>query len=478
MQRDSIAPALLPKSLTPFLEVRKLRVYFEASDLTRTTATATCESGAIQAIAVSAKEPLAANPHASPNARLKRMYQHRTSKSGSSTPVVKVDETTKKENLESYEPSESSSKKKSQHASVGCCGRKPFGEEDEASSPASSTSLSVDGTPDLQHASVTPLGGNRSQTPQSEGRDHGRTSLPVSSSSRKTKSRDSQSHLLHDPANNGLDANGFQHGCNCGPDCSCLGCAAHPQNSTTVQYVKELYDYQADEATDSVDSFALSSPQANNAFGFDQALSSYQNDPNMLPPDLYFPYQLNLPGCENGGCRCGTNCTCSGCLTHSGHNGISNNMPNPIAFNAFSMNTAQPPQMTRPSTSSETWQNLMSTVASGHGTFSNPNLGFRPPMPPQPTGPNFMSGANQFAMPGNQRPQPLHFQTPSSIQQSSPMDQIGFQFGQSPQSSSAHFPPVPHGHPMNQYGFPTHAPNQSPIVTPTPSGPSHQDYGF
>ncbi|KAF2238111.1 hypothetical protein EV356DRAFT_337375 [Viridothelium virens] len=449
-------------------------------------ATSKCASGAIQAIAVSANEPLTSNPHASSNARLKRMHQHRTSKSGTSTPLDKV-ETLKKEYFEWVSPSESPPYQTPQLAPVSCCGRKSVTEEDESASPASSVALSTDGISDFQPAVTTNSGDIIQAVSQPELPSKDIDSLPASSSCCKPKSRKRKPHLLHDPANNGLDANGFRHGCNCGPGCMCLGCAAHPQNSTTIEYVKELYDYQAKETDENTDSFALSSPSSGNTFGFDQPISGYQNDPNVLPPDLYFPYQLNLSGCENGGCRCGESCTCSGCLTHSGHNGISSHIQNPLHFDPFSIDMPQAPISTTPSISSNSWSNFNSPVSSTHGTFSVPNAGFShsigsPPQPISQQGAGAMSGTRQYSAFGNPPFQQFDTSNPMQIQTSS-LDSSAFSLGQHSQRhyrtpSSQNESAIAPGRPINnQYGF-SHTMGQSPIGTPTPSAPFQRTYGF
>ena len=413
------------------------------------------------------------------------MHQHRTSKSGASTPLSKAEDGLKTDYFESDATNESPLEQTPQPALGGCCGGRAIVEEDESNSPTSPPSSSNAGMSNHQSTSTRDYedAGPMISPFKPQDSDH-HSNLPSSSSHTADKSNQ-RSHLVHDPANNGLEANGFQHGCDCGPDCACLGCAAHPQNSTTIQYVKELYDYQADEADESMDSFTMSPVPSNNAFGLDPTLSTYQNDPNLLPADLYFPYQLDLPSCDTGGCRCDTNCTCTGCLTHSGHNGIATRIQNPIQFDPFSIDTSHPPHMTTPGASLNTFENACSPVAPCQCTFSIPTLGFHDPVIPQPPprrGSNFMANVNPLTTPSNHGSQHFYSSHPPQMQLNNSPNPLGIQLGQQHrrqyQPTSARFPPLTHAHPTVQYGVPPHSLSQSPIATPTSAGPSQASHGF
>ena len=386
----------------------------------------------------------------------------------------------KKEYFESNKFSANPSEQKQQPVSVSCCGRKPIAEDEETPSPTSPTNSSNDGMLDNRSSAVPEVGNAQPQIFQIESLNSVPTPMQESPPARGTQNG-KQRALLHDPANNGVDANGFQHGCNCGPDCVCLGCAAHPQNSTTLQYVKELYDYQADTADDNMDSLTLPSPQGTNTFSFDQPLRNYhnQNDLNVLPPDLYFPYQLNLPGCNNGDCRCGTNCSCSGCLTHSGHNGIHTSLQSPLNFNTFRMDTSQPSQMNTPTATSSKWDNFCSVTSRQHSCCNQP-VGFQPSMIPQP---NMSPPVNHFGPQGNHRAPQQFAQNPLHRTQIGLMNPAGAQYGrplqQPSRASTFPFAPASHSHPIQrQYGFATQSPSQSPIGTPTTAGPFQPGYGF
>ncbi|KAI9685803.1 MAG: hypothetical protein M1820_010733 [Bogoriella megaspora] len=317
--------------------------------------TAKCASGAIQAIASSPKESPSSKPHVPSNTRLKRLHQQRVNGSVASTPASKAENALKQEYFEDYPTSGSTADQIPPLAPVSCCGRKPV-EDDDAPSPADSVNLSANSS--QQPTEVTGTLEATSNTRLAEPFDFLETGYNSKLDPRLERDKQRiQANVLHDPANNGLDSNGFQHGCNCGPGCVCLGCAAHPQNATTLQYVKELYEYQADDADETGSVYGLASPKTGRDLfsqsNFDQALAGFPTGQDILPPDLYFPFQLNLPGCENGGCRCGVNCTCQGCLTHSGHNGISTEFEIPANFDAYALdnntqNSAIPTPIAQP----------------------------------------------------------------------------------------------------------------------------------
>lgn len=160
--------------------------------------------------------------------------------------------------------------------------------------------------------------------------------------------------------------------CNCGDDCQCLGCATHPFNVTTRKHVQEMGAIitNGDERTPKAANFYHSSPfqgrTTSNGFpyyvpntsSFDHSFQQHQFDgysdpsstlPNgyssplstnhhmnqelMHPSEYYtFEYPVGLPNtCSDltGSCQCGSDCSCVGCLTHSGHSGVPLDMPGP-----------------------------------------------------------------------------------------------------------------------------------------------------
>ncbi|KAJ6120721.1 hypothetical protein N7523_005001 [Penicillium sp. IBT 18751x] len=164
------------------------------------------------------------------------------------------------------------------------------------------------------------------------------------------------------------------HECKCGDDCQCLGCAAHPFNNTTRQHVQEmgvLMTFDGDEhipedmANAYQPPFHGNTPSTPMNFGFMQHTPSMENtgqqnnfdpysDPNsamssgyssplrashtmnqqLMHPSEYYTleYPVGIPSaCSNmtGSCQCGNDCSCVGCLTHSGHNGVPLDAPIP-----------------------------------------------------------------------------------------------------------------------------------------------------
>lgn len=157
------------------------------------------------------------------------------------------------------------------------------------------------------------------------------------------------------------------HDCSCGEDCQCLGCAAHPFNTTTRKHVQEMGaiitsngndknpevinpyqfpSYQTDIPSNSFPYFMPDTPSMNHGFqpiSFDSysdpssTLHSGYSSPlpsnphfsqQLMHPSEYYTleYPVGLPSaCSDvtGSCQCGSDCSCVGCLTHNGHNGIS-----------------------------------------------------------------------------------------------------------------------------------------------------------
>ncbi|KAJ5618934.1 hypothetical protein N7510_002918 [Penicillium lagena] len=163
--------------------------------------------------------------------------------------------------------------------------------------------------------------------------------------------------------------------CQCGDDCQCLGCSTHPFNNTTRQHVQEMgvmMTFDSDDQTpDGVASahpsspfpggtitplnlsFMQHTPSVDPSAQQDYAFAPY-SDPNLNFPNGYsspmsanhpfsdqlmhpseyytLEYPVGLPSvCSNitGSCQCGSDCSCVGCLTHSGHNGVPLESPIP-----------------------------------------------------------------------------------------------------------------------------------------------------
>ncbi|PGH28858.1 hypothetical protein GX50_08398 [[Emmonsia] crescens] len=161
------------------------------------------------------------------------------------------------------------------------------------------------------------------------------------------------------------------HNCDCGDKCQCLGCASHPFNNTTRQHVQQMGylitsrgDDQNSESNDNTSRPSFDSQPASVGFDYNNGWPPNNNLPLHSPghvhwngphpgpaldnpgssataPAVYDPnqgqmlmqpaayYELEYPvglldPCTNmtGTCQCGVNCSCVGCLTHNGHDGI------------------------------------------------------------------------------------------------------------------------------------------------------------
>ena len=149
------------------------------------------------------------------------------------------------------------------------------------------------------------------------------------------------------------------HNCNCGDNCLCLGCAAHPYNATTRNHVQDLgqilenshetnnppsrpqTSYGNPANMSDVHSMTpgivthigdLPSPTISESLQMASlaGASFHQSSNNSSPTQGTFPmysssgyYTMEFPmmGCTDvsGSCKCGSDCACIGCLTHTGH---------------------------------------------------------------------------------------------------------------------------------------------------------------
>ncbi|KAF8429250.1 hypothetical protein EV426DRAFT_216349 [Tirmania nivea] len=126
---------------------------------------------------------------------------------------------------------------------------------------------------------------------------------------------------------NGMNA---EYACSCGPACECLGCAAHPFNTSTVNFVKDMRTMmysgrhgvpprRTKVATDVSSPTYTSSSSPDPTNGGDDT----ETEQNTVSPSAYFhiDYPLGLCSESDMGCLCGDDCACIGCMLHE------NNMP-------------------------------------------------------------------------------------------------------------------------------------------------------
>ncbi|CAI7642615.1 unnamed protein product [Penicillium pancosmium] len=157
------------------------------------------------------------------------------------------------------------------------------------------------------------------------------------------------------------------HDCQCGEECQCLGCASHPFNNTTRQRVQEMGEMMTiGDGKSAIETYQSPTFQGNHNWGhfnylpqgLDHSQSMQQqtfdpySDQSHVPQASNFPrpyaspvpvghvmneqlmhtseyytleYPVGIPSaCSDvtGSCQCGNDCSCVGCLTHSGHNGL------------------------------------------------------------------------------------------------------------------------------------------------------------
>ncbi|RAL07167.1 putative copper-activated transcription factor GRISEA [Aspergillus homomorphus CBS 101889] len=160
------------------------------------------------------------------------------------------------------------------------------------------------------------------------------------------------------------------HECHCGDNCQCLGCASHPFNNTTRQHVREMgllvalddeesgiespssrqnspllgqqsmftplhlsftgFSHPSDNVVQPLGTHPFNDQSVtpgNMSGGYTTPSTNYITSQHMMEPSEYYTleYPVGLPSaCSNitGSCQCGNDCTCEGCLTHSGHNGL------------------------------------------------------------------------------------------------------------------------------------------------------------
>lgn len=180
----------------------------------------------------------------------------------------------------------------------------------------------------------------------------------------------------------------ISHECNCGDECQCLGCAIHPFNNTTRQHVQEMGVMMTFDGGDSPDTMASAyqhpafqgnaATNAANYFmqqprwmdsGIQSSFKPPYSDPTsampsgyssprsaghhfnqqLMPSSEYYTieYPVGIPStCSDvtGSCQCGNDCSCVGCLTHSGHNAVALDEPaTPIATATEHVSSSQSP---------------------------------------------------------------------------------------------------------------------------------------
>ncbi|KAK2764336.1 hypothetical protein FQN54_009029 [Arachnomyces sp. PD_36] len=184
------------------------------------------------------------------------------------------------------------------------------------------------------------------------------------------------------------------HNCNCGDGCQCLGCASHPYNSTTRQHIQAMgymmtmgdddtgsepsrsrgqtvYDGQMSPTPTQFPSFPNNGlnyaqtpgPEHPQTFSGHAPTPGFEHNPQtpgsasydngytqmLMQPSAYYTVEYpvaDVSPCTDmtGTCQCGSDCSCVGCLTHSGHNGLSLGSPQHQSTSNAQTTSAFPPQ--------------------------------------------------------------------------------------------------------------------------------------
>jgi hypothetical protein len=167
------------------------------------------------------------------------------------------------------------------------------------------------------------------------------------------------------PSTQSNTISGATHTCTCGPTCQCVFCVDHPYNATTRDRVQTLAHLLPDDAdyspksplqsslfhsiddpnsavpatnrmhingilqpSDMTDSRSFHGPSFSHDIYEALPIGSVSQAPQSAISSGYLTMQyeydpMGLGGCTDatGTCRCGDDCTCVGCFTHSGHDG-------------------------------------------------------------------------------------------------------------------------------------------------------------
>ncbi|KAI5853762.1 hypothetical protein BZA05DRAFT_269166 [Tricharina praecox] len=124
--------------------------------------------------------------------------------------------------------------------------------------------------------------------------------------------------------------------CKCGDSCRCVPCADHPHNPAMLAHIRqnmELMDAPQQGMFDPSlggggggnmnSGFSPEGPLAYDGYHDDGDADAPQDSMGDFNDFVICDYKYGT-GCAEGmgGCKCGEGCTCIGCLTHGGHDGM------------------------------------------------------------------------------------------------------------------------------------------------------------
>jgi hypothetical protein len=137
-----------------------------------------------------------------------------------------------------------------------------------------------------------------------------------------------ESYAFNAPVPVGADDNGSAdkdqwtaHDCCCGPSCNCLGCAVHPFNQATHEYIASALKSQKQNGVHGSDALGpVQNGQVSEAAPgntpSDTASPASNNDGLVYSADEYFFFQYQICEGEGNTCPCGDDCQCIGCIIH------------------------------------------------------------------------------------------------------------------------------------------------------------------
>lgn len=140
----------------------------------------------------------------------------------------------------------------------------------------------------------------------------------------------------HAPAANGSSAEAeswTSHQCTCGDGCQCVGCAAHPYNDATQNYVRSAWTSMMNDSRPQTSSRTsvngTDAPDVNGQIAVgsvspvppqtpSDATSGLAEEQTLSASDFFFVSYPFADGCEGdmGSCPCGDDCQCIGCVIH------------------------------------------------------------------------------------------------------------------------------------------------------------------
>lgn len=113
--------------------------------------------------------------------------------------------------------------------------------------------------------------------------------------------------------------------CQCGDACRCVPCADHPTNPAMLAAVSRFVNISAQHDDNPLKRTPGGTPSYSGLEYDENSPAAEAMGADMGRFDNFVVYSYNYgSSCAqgSGNCMCGEGCTCVGCLTHGGHNGV------------------------------------------------------------------------------------------------------------------------------------------------------------